>query len=184
MSRDDGFDRMDVSTNVHNDPKFRALARRHPELYPVAFTIFVSTMAESWREAERLTADEGWPLLLPFDGVGRAAIDALVEAGLFDDEQRVSPKAWAGWFGAASERRRLGRERQRRADEKRGRTRPSDSPSDSQEGPVRQDRQVRADRADRQTDSQSGPSTVQRRSSGGPRGNGHVDPLDGEGFKE
>jgi len=130
-----GFDRMDVSTSVADDHKFRVLARRHPELYAPAFAGYVGgLLATCWREGERLTLEESWPPLLAWDP---AAVAALVEVGLVDAETRIPELAFEKWYGSAAERRRLGRERQLRADQKRGHTRPVVSPgppssSDSQ----------------------------------------------------
>jgi hypothetical protein len=136
VSRGDGFDRMDVSTSIDDDPKFRALARRHPDLLAVAGWAYVGLLARSWREGCRLTLEEGWPALLPFDPAGAAA---LVEVGLVDADTRIPPGPWSSWFSSASERRQQGRDRQRRADVKRGHTRQTDSQdrqSGSQAGPT------------------------------------------------
>jgi len=128
MSRDDGFDRMDVATSIADDKKFRLLAKRHPELYSAAFTAYVGgLLAMSWRDGDRLTLEEAWPTAVPWDD---AVADALHEANLVDDESRIPWHAWEGWFGAASERRRAGRERHARYNAKR--RSPSDRPSDSQ----------------------------------------------------
>jgi hypothetical protein len=121
VSRDGGFDRMDVSTSLPDDRKFRALARRHPDLLAAAGWAYLGLLAMSWREGERLTLEEGWPALLPYD---EAAADALREARLVDDELRIPEHAWAAWYVVACERRRLGRDRQKRADIKRGHTNP------------------------------------------------------------
>lgn len=130
MSRDDGFDRMDVATSIADDRKFRLLAKRHPELYPAAFTVYVGgLLAVSWRDGERLTLEEAWPALLPEDP---AIGPALLEAGLVDEEMRIPWHAWEGWFGAASERRQGGRDRQRRYNAKR--RSPADRQTDRQSG--------------------------------------------------
>lgn len=142
MTRQDGFDRLDLATDVHHDPKFRALARRHPDLWPGAFAAYVVLLAESWREGARLTLDEAWPPAMP-DSPEIAA--ALTEARLVGPDSRIPEGAWESWYGEASQRRTAGRERQRRADIKRGRIKPppappsmsdeSDSPSGRQAGP-------------------------------------------------
>jgi hypothetical protein len=130
----EGFSRMDVNTSIHNDPKFKSLARLHPKLAAAALAAYIVLLAESWREGRRLTLVEAWSLF-PFD---RRVAEALAEALLVDSEGRVPDPAWETHFGAADDRRRNGRERYRRADVKRGRTKAS------------------ADVASRQPDSQSG----------------------------
>jgi hypothetical protein len=92
--RSDGFDRMDVSTSVDDDPKFRALGRRHPERLAVAGWAYIGLLARSWREGERLTLEEGWPALLAFD---QDAAEALREVGLVDGEWRLPERAWEAW---------------------------------------------------------------------------------------
>ena len=82
MTAAEGFERMDVSTAIDDDPKFRALARRHPDLFAVAFTAYVGMMARSWRQGERLTAEEAWPPLLPYDP---AVVGAMRDVLLLDD---------------------------------------------------------------------------------------------------
>ena len=147
MSRDGGFDRMDVSTSLPDDRKFRALARRHPDLLAAAGWAYLGLLAMSWREGERLTLEEGWPAPLPYD---ETAADALREARLVDDELRIPEHAWAEWYVVACERRRLGRERQKRADIKRGHTNP--------ETPLEPPAVSQTDRLDSQSVSQAGPT--------------------------
>jgi len=131
MSQSDGFDRMDVATSIADDRKFRQLGRRHPELLGAAGWAYVGLLAASWREGQRLTLEEAWPVLLPDDPAVSAA---LLEAGLVDDDQRIPWHAWEGWFGAASERRRAGRERHVRYNRKRPSASPSVSQTDSPSG--------------------------------------------------
>ena len=138
---------MDVSTSLPDDRKFRALARRHPDLLAAAGWAYLGLLAMSWREGERLTLEEGWPAPLPYD---EAAADALREARLVDDELRIPEHAWAEWYVVACERRRLGRERQKRADIKRGHTNP--------ETPLEPPAVSQTDRTDRQPVSQAGPA--------------------------
>jgi hypothetical protein len=114
-----GFARMDVSTSIHGDPKFRLLSRRHPEQTAASLAACLILLAESWREGRRLSLDEAWTLM-PYD---EAVPAAMADVGLIDDEGRIPEHVWAAWFGAAERRRELGREKQRRADAKRGRTR-------------------------------------------------------------
>lgn len=118
-----GFAQMDVSTSIHADPKFRLLSRRYPEQTAGAFTAYVVLMAESWREGERLTLEEAWTLL-PYDEHVAAA---MADVGLVDPDGRIPEHVWDRWYGAAEHRRELGREKQHRADVKRGRVRPDPS---------------------------------------------------------
>jgi hypothetical protein len=158
----EGFSRMDISTSIHNDPKFKSLARLHPKLALPALAAYIVLLAESWREGRRLTLQEAWSLV-PFD---HRVAQALEEALLVDVEGRVPDRAWEAHFGVAFERRQTGRERQRRADINRGRTKadtdevaPRDvgsavQPTNSTAPSVLPtDRSVRpTDRADRPTD--------------------------------
>jgi hypothetical protein len=108
MPRSLGFDVMDVSTSVCDDPKFRRLQREAPEHVAVAFTAYIATMAESWKAGRRVSIEDGWPAFLPFD---RTVIDLLVSVGLLDSSGLVSPKAWRSWFEPARKRRQKARER-------------------------------------------------------------------------
>lgn len=101
-SRDDGFAIMDVSTSICDDPKFRRIAREHPELVGTAFTAYMATMAESWRVGRRVGVDDAWPAILPYDA---AAVSVLIEVALLDRRGVLSPKAWRGWFTPAQTRR-------------------------------------------------------------------------------
>lgn len=67
---------MDVSPSILEDPKFRLLGRRHSEIFALAFTTYMSTMAASWREGSRATVEEAWPPQIPYDDV---VVDALRE---------------------------------------------------------------------------------------------------------
>jgi hypothetical protein len=163
MSRSAGFDRMDVATSIVDDPKFRTLARVYAQRadYAIAVTAYVGLLALSWREGERLTLEEGWPMLLPYE---KRTADAMRAVGLVDEEFRIPEPAWQSWFGSASERRRLGREKQHRADVRRGRTKAPSEPDSPTGSP------------DRHTDSPSGgqagppegPTVDRPQSSGGP----------------
>lgn len=106
MSRDDGFAVMDVSTDYVNDPKWRKLYRAHPELLPVAFLAYTATMCESWKAGKRVSIDEAWPIVLPFDG---AVVAALREASFLDRRGLIIPHSWDGWFGPANRRREAAR---------------------------------------------------------------------------
>lgn len=116
MSRIEGFDVMDVSTSLPNDPKFRQLAREAPAELGTAFMAYVATMAESWRAGERVSVETAWPPILPHS---EAAVTAMQRVNLLDPRGRVTTSAWRGYFEQARERREKSRERWRRANEKR-----------------------------------------------------------------
>ena len=116
MSRDDGFAVMDVSTSIHEDQKFKRLARRHPELIAPAFLAYVATVAESWRAGDRVPIGDAWPALLPFD---RAVVAALKRFELLERDGRVACETWNVWFLPALERKLRAKERWARANAKR-----------------------------------------------------------------
>jgi hypothetical protein len=116
VSRDDGFDVMDVSTSIVHDPKFRKLQRHAPDHAGVAFTAYVSVMAESWKAGRRVSLEDSWPAFLPGDP---AAIAALVHVGLLDSDGMVPLRAWRGWFDPARKRRKKSRDRWNRYNSKR-----------------------------------------------------------------
>lgn len=124
MSREAGFDVMDVSTAIHHDPKFRRLAREEPALAAPGFTVYVSTMAESWKAGERLSAEASWPAILPFDP---AVVTALKRVRLLTAGGAVTPSAWREFFERARIRRDAARDRWRRANEKRAGSSTNDS---------------------------------------------------------
>ena len=116
MSRDDGFSVMDVSVAIHEDAKFKALARRHPELVAEAFVAYVALMGESWSAGCRVPLADNWPRLIPY----RAEVErALKRFRLVDGKGLVWPGTWERWFGPAAHRQEQSRERWRRANEKR-----------------------------------------------------------------
>lgn len=117
MSRLEGFEVMDVSTALPNDPKVKRLAREHPEQLGPGFLVYVSTMAESWKAGERVSFDDAWPGYLTFD---QATVDALQAVKLLDAKGRVTLSAWRAFFEQARDRREKSRERWRRANDKRG----------------------------------------------------------------
>lgn len=102
MSRDDGFAIMDISTSVLDDPRFRKLARFAPDHVGAAVTGYVATLASSWKDGRRVSVDDAWPALLPFDSL---AVDALKHVRLLDSTGRIPVKPWRGWFEAARARR-------------------------------------------------------------------------------
>jgi hypothetical protein len=99
--RPDGFNIMDVSTSIHDDPKFRRLARTHPGLYASAYTVYTAVLAASWKMGERVPVDDAWPLLLPYD---QAVVDALM-VELLDGEGRVPEHVWQAHYWPAYQRR-------------------------------------------------------------------------------
>lgn len=116
MSRSEGFDVMDVSTALPNDPKVKRLAREFPAQLGPGFLVYVSTMAESWKAGERVSYDDAWPGYLDFD---QATVDALQAVRLLDPKGRVTLSGWRGFFEQARDRRENSRERWRRANAKR-----------------------------------------------------------------
>lgn len=106
MSRDDGFAIMDVSTSIHEEPKFRRLSRRHPDLIAAAFFAYVSTMAESWRHGERVSIEDAWPSLIPYNA---AVVSALRRYSLIDRRGCIGDETWEHWFGPAFARREAAR---------------------------------------------------------------------------
>jgi hypothetical protein len=116
MSRSEGFDVMDVSTSVCDDPKFRRLFRESPDLAPAAFCAYLAAMAESWKAGRRVNVDDAWPVFVPFDA---AVVEALIGVGLLDRRGFVDGKAWRSWFEPARKRREQARERWARYNAKR-----------------------------------------------------------------
>lgn len=125
MSRDEGFDVMDVSTAIAHDPKFRRLAREHPELVAAGFTAYVSTMAESWKAGARMTVEDAWPQsIMTFDG---HVVAGLKRVKLLTAQGYVTPSAWRDYFERAKTRREATRDRWRRANDKRASSNTKDS---------------------------------------------------------
>lgn len=112
MSRDDGFTVMDVSTDIANDPKFRLLHRERPDHVASAFMAYVAVLGESWKAGRRVSVNQAWPVVLPFDA---EVVASMVRVRLVDRSGLPPRKAWDGWFGPANERRDKSRERWRRA---------------------------------------------------------------------
>lgn len=102
MSRDEGFDVMDVSTSLLHDPKVRKLQRELPDRWPVAMVAYVSAMAESWKAGRRVSVEDAWPVALPFD---QDCADALTTHGLTDESGHIAMRTWRSWFGKAKSRR-------------------------------------------------------------------------------
>jgi hypothetical protein len=116
VSRDEGFAVMDVSTSIMHDPKVKKLWRHAPDHAPVAFTAYVSTVAESWMAGRRVNIDDAWPAFLTFS---KPAIEALVAVELLDSDGLVPVKTWRGWFVPAMKRRKQARARWARSNAKR-----------------------------------------------------------------
>lgn len=116
MSREDGFAVMDVSTSWHEDPKFRRIWRRRPDLLTTAGFVYLALVAESWRQGKRVSIDDAWPPLVPYDA---DVVAELVGAQLIDRGHRVASKTWTGWFKPAAERQSRARERYARYNAKR-----------------------------------------------------------------
>lgn len=108
MPRSTGFDVMDVSTSICDDPKFRLLAREFPDQVGTAFTAYIAICAESWRAGYRVPQEIAWPAFLPFQ---EEAALALYRCGLIDKGGRITRKAWQSWFEPARERRDKARAR-------------------------------------------------------------------------
>jgi hypothetical protein len=106
MSRPDGFNIMDVSTSIQDDPKFRRLARAHPDLWASALGLYVVLLAASWKAGDRVMLSDAWPLFLPID----PAVVAALSVELLDDEGRIPEDTWQGWYGPAQERREARRD--------------------------------------------------------------------------
>jgi hypothetical protein len=116
MPRFEGFEVMDVSTSLPNDPKVRRLAREHPDQLGGAFLVYVATVADSWQAGTRQSCEDSWPSYLAFD---QAVVDALKDVRLLDGKGLVPAKTWRGWFEPARDRRDKTRERWRRANDRR-----------------------------------------------------------------
>jgi hypothetical protein len=117
VSRDAGFDRCDLDTGIFSDPKFKKLARNHPDLIAVATAGYIGIVAQSWRAAERLSAEDAWPAILPWSP---DAVVAMQEANLLDVDGKIVEHAWESWFGEANRRRLGGRARWQRYNKTRG----------------------------------------------------------------
>lgn len=126
MSRDGGFTVMDVSTDILNDPKFRKLQRLYPDLVAPCVAAYLAVMAESWKAGRRVSIEDGWPSILPYEARAQAALE---DVGLIDRRGCLPVKAWDGWFGPAQQRRKASRDRWERYNAKRN---AANTPSDTQ----------------------------------------------------
>lgn len=104
MSRDDGFAVADLSTDLLDDPKVKALWRDLGDQGRMghALTLYTATVLASWRAGSRVPAADAAPVWLAVD---EELVAALVRARLLDKTGRIPPKSWKGWFGPAWERR-------------------------------------------------------------------------------
>ena len=125
MSKANGFDRMDVATDLLNDPKFRRLARIAPDAVGGCVTLYVGLLADSWRQAERMTIEDAWPSVLPYDAT---YAELLKGVRLIDPDGRIPVKVWQEWFVEVLKRREASRERWNRANQKRHRDATARSP--------------------------------------------------------
>jgi hypothetical protein len=109
----DGFERADIDTMLHSDPKVVALARRLRESgrTMAAVGVYTGLVLASWRAGQRVTLEESLPAwwIDPFDEL---AAD-LTAVGLIDDEQRIPIHAWESWFKPANDRRQTYRDKAR-----------------------------------------------------------------------
>ena len=120
MTRDDGFAVMDVSSDYVNDPKWRKLHRAHPDLFAAAFVAYTATMCESWKAGRRVSIEDAWPVILPYDA---EVVAALRTATFIDRHGLIVIRSWDGWFGPANRRREIAREAGREGNARRWGTR-------------------------------------------------------------
>src|SRR5512137_1165870 len=104
MSRDDGFAVADLSTDLLDDPKVKALWRdlAEPGRMGHALTLYTATVLASWKAGARVTVTDAAPVWLALDA---ELVDALIRARLLDHTGRVPVRSWKGWFGPAWDRR-------------------------------------------------------------------------------
>jgi hypothetical protein len=116
MAKADGFQTMDVATDLLNDPKFRRLYRLHPDLWMPSVIAYWSLLSDSWREGQRLTIGETWRgELQPNDAIAAA----MREVGLIDREERIPTAPWDDWYGKVQKRRTNNRAKWNRANDRR-----------------------------------------------------------------
>lgn len=110
MSRDDGFAVADLSTDLLDDPKVKALWRDLGDQGRMghALTLYTATVLASWRAGARVTVNDAAPVWLVLDD---ELLAALVRVKLLDKSGRLPLRSWKGWYGPAWERR----EQRRRA---------------------------------------------------------------------
>lgn len=101
MSRD-GFTTADIGVATLRDSKFKRLGREFPDLILRAVVAYIGIVLACWECGDRLTAEDGWPDIVPFDGDVLAALRAV---GLLDRGNRVPVSVWHAWYGPAFTRR-------------------------------------------------------------------------------
>lgn len=118
MSRDDGFAVADLSTDLLDDPKVKALWRDLGDQGRMghALTLYTATVLASWKAGARVPVTDAAPVWLVPD---ETLVSALTAAKLLDRTGRIPIKAWKSWFGPAADRREKLRTKWRRANEKR-----------------------------------------------------------------
>lgn len=114
----EGFLEANVSTALLDDPKFRRLLRNannDADLMSHAVVVYTATVLASWRQGERVTAEDAAP---PWVTDIERHVQGLQAVGLLDAQGKVMRKAWAKRFEPARQRRdemrEQWRERQRR----------------------------------------------------------------------
>lgn len=114
MSRDEGFAIADVDTSLYGDTKVARLWRELGDqlLMGCAMSLLEATRLTSWREGERVKAEDAAPTWTP--DIARL-LAALVASGLLDRTHRIPKKSFETWFGAAKKRRDESRDRWREA---------------------------------------------------------------------
>jgi hypothetical protein len=67
---------------------------------------YTAVLCESWKAGRRVTIEDAWPSILPYD----AAIVAALRAVTFIDRRgMIATHSWDGWFGPAYRRREAAR---------------------------------------------------------------------------
>jgi hypothetical protein len=105
MGRSDGFPTADVSVGHLDDDKIRKLWRiLGPDQGAMteAVATHLAVVLASWGSGRRKTLDESLPLWL---SPSATVVDALVSAGLLDDQHRVPARSWRRHYGPAEARR-------------------------------------------------------------------------------
>lgn len=112
MTRRDRLRIMDISTDIHDDPKFRRIQRRRPDHVAPAFLAYLALLGECWQERERLALDEDtWPITITYDP---EVIATMIGVGLLTDDRKITESAWAEYVAPALARIAAERERWRR----------------------------------------------------------------------
>lgn len=109
MSTRTGFPRMDWDTGFLADPKFLHLRDLLPDPRDFGYAGFcyVRLVADAWRTCQR------HPIGDVVRGIDIASADALRDAGLLDDEFRVTLESFDKWVGMALEVRAVWRDKKK-----------------------------------------------------------------------